>query len=78
MKCKSCQKVLELDESKHLGLCYGCRKPPWDRSSILQGSKFDPFGAVDDLRSALRSSDLLTEDIDASLATIINLLKQKK
>lgn len=78
MKCSSCGKALELEESRHTGLCYGCRKPSWDRSTTQKPTGLDPFVLVDQLRTTLAAEGFLTQEIDASLQKIIADLSKKK
>lgn len=78
MKCSVCGKSLQLEESRHTGLCYACRKPSWDHSAIGKNSGPDPFVLIDQLRAALIDQGTLTPEIDARLTAMIVDLSKKK
>ena len=80
MKCSVCLKTLELEESKFIGLCYACRKAPWDKPSILAGrpTRFDPFDALNNFRIALNENGYLTDQVDQKICILIELLKSKR
>lgn len=68
MRCVECTKLLQLDESRHTGLCYECRKPEWAKAT--QPRAQDPMELIDRLYALLADQKRMNHETTILLASL--------